>query len=458
MKEEISQQIKEALTLKRLFFESQQTKDISFRIAALKRLRKSIRKNEQAIALALKSDLGKSSEEAFITETSIVLQEIDHHLRDIHKWSQEKRVDTPLPLFPARSKIIHEPLGVALIFAPWNYPFQLVMNPLVGAISAGCCAVLKPSSKTPAINKVMRDIIRACFDENYVSLIEGEGAVNDILLEQHFDVIFFTGSPRVGKIIMSAAAKHLTPVILELGGKNPCIVDEDASIDASARRIMWGKTINAGQTCIAPDYLFIHSSKKDEFVERCIFHLEQFFGKDIEQSPYYPKIIDEQAVERFETMLKEGNVLTGGTIDKEKRFVAPTLLDHVSLDSKLMKEEIFGPLLPIFTFNSIEEVFQHIHAFEKPLASYYFGGKRNAKIMIEQIPSGGVCINDVLLHIANGNLPFGGVGNSGTGSYHGEYSFKAFSHEKSIVTAPKWFELKVRYAPYRYFKWMKRFL
>jgi aldehyde dehydrogenase (NAD+) len=458
MNEQIIRQISQRISDKKSFFATQKTKDISFRIEALKRLRATIRKRENEIAAALKKDLGKSAEESYMTETSIVLQEIDDHINHCTSWAQPKRVDTPLPLFPARSKIIPEPLGVVLILAPWNYPFQLLINPLIGAISAGCCAILKPSTKTPAINHVMKEIIAECFEEKYISIIEGEGIINDALLEQRFDMIFFTGSPRVGKIIMTAAAKHLTPVLLELGGKNPCIVDKDANISVATRRIMWGKTLNAGQTCIAPDYIFVHHSKKDEFVKQCIHHVEQFYGTDIENSPYYPKIIDQQAMERLEKLLKEGNILFGGKVTKEARFISPTLLDDVTMESQLMKEEIFGPLLPIFTFENIEEVFQHVLSFEKPLASYYFGGKKNAQLMLDRISSGGVVINDVLLNVANANQPFGGVGNSGMGSYHGVYSFNAFSHHKSIVTAPKWFEIKVRYAPYKFFKWVKKIL
>lgn len=458
MNEEIRQHIQTRLERKKAFFQTQQTKEIAYRITALKRLKKSILERESDIAEALYKDLGKSPEETYITETSIVLKELNLHLRNVRAWAEPKLVSTPLPLFPSSSKIIPEPLGTVLIIAPFNYPFQLIMAPLIGALSSGCCALLKLSPKAPAIAQVMKEIITSCFDENYVSVIEGEGVVNDILLEQRFDLIFFTGSPRVGKIIINAAAKHLTPVILELGGKNPCIVDREASIDTAARKIMWGKLINAGQTCIAPDYVFVHRDKKAEFVERCIHYTEQFYGPDASKSKYYPKIVDEQAVERFEQLLKDGNILYGGQTNKMQRYVAPTLIEKVAMDSQLMKEEIFGPILPIFTFHKLEEMMLQISSFEKPLASYYFGSNKKAQKFVREYSSGGVCINDVLLHIANDQLPFGGIGDSGLGAYHGIHSFQAFSHHKSVVTSPRSFEIRLRYVPFKYFRWIKRIL
>ncbi len=458
MNEEIRQHIQTRLERKKAFFQTQQTKEIAYRITALKRLKKSILERESDIAEALYIDLGKSSEEAYITETSIVLKELNLHLRNVREWAEPKRVSTPLPLFPSSSKIISEPLGTALIIAPFNYPFQLVMAPLIGALSSGCCALLKPSPKAPAIAQVMKEIITSCFDENYVSVIEGEGVVNDILLEQRFDLIFFTGSPRVGKIILKAAAQHLTPIILELGGKNPCIVDREASIDTAARKIIWGKLINAGQTCIAPDYVFVHAEQKKEFVARCIHYIEKFYGSDASKSAYYPKVVDEKAVERLEHLLKDGTIICGGQTNKAQRYVAPTLMEDVTMDSQLMKEEIFGPILPIFTFNTLEEVMPQISSFEKPLASYYFGSNKKANQFVRDFSSGGACINDMLLHIANDQLPFGGLGESGLGAYHGMYSFQAFSHQKSIVTSPRRFEIRLRYVPFKYFRWIKRIL
>jgi aldehyde dehydrogenase (NAD+) len=353
---------------------------------------------------------------------------------------------------------MYEPLGVSLIIAPWNYPFQLLMNPLVGVISSGCCAVLKPSPYTPHIAAVMETLVHETFEEKYISVVQGGRDVNTLLLEKRFDLIFFTGSPALGKIVMTAAARHLTPVVLELGGKSPCIVDAGANLDRAAKRIAWGKTINAGQTCIAPDYLFVHASVKDELLKKIAFHLGQMFGENAQESRYYPRIVNRNAMERLQKLLLNGTIVYGGKVDADDNYISPTLIDHVEPDFPIMQEEIFGPLLPVMTFDAIETVSAYVNSHEKPLAFYYFGTNRQAKEILAQTSSGGGCINDTLMHIANHHLPFGGVGNSGTGHYHGRESFLAFSHARAIVTTPTWFDLPVKYVPFRYFKWVKKIL
>jgi len=442
----------------RNFFNSQQTKDLYFRIENLKRFKAAIRKYENKISDALWIDLHKSKEEAYLTETSIVLQEIDNHLKHLKKWAKSKRVPTPVQLLPSSSKIIYEPLGVSLIIAPWNYPFQLLMNSVVGAISAGCCAVLKPSPYTPRIAAVMEEMIHETFEEKYISIVQGGRDVNAILLEQRFDIIFFTGSPDLGKIVMKAAANHLTPVVLELGGKSPCIVDSGANIDIAAKRIAWGKTINAGQTCIAPDYLFVHASVKNELLKKIAMNLEHMFGKNAQESPYFPRIVNQNAMQRLQKLLLHGNIVYGGKVDIDDKYISPTIIDEVKPDFPIMQEEIFGPLLPVMTFENIETVIAYVNAHEKPLAFYYFGRNSQAKDVLSQTTSGGGCVNDTLMHITNHHLPFGGVGNSGMGRYHGQDSFLAFSHARAIVTTPTWFDLPVKYVPFKHFKWVKKIL
>ncbi|MFA5045771.1 MAG: aldehyde dehydrogenase [Paludibacter sp.] len=450
--------IEKLIQVHRSYFNTQQTKDINFRIEYLKRFKSAVRKFETQIADALWLDLHKSEEEAYLTETSIVLQEIDNHIRHLKRWAKSKRVPSPIQLLPSSSKIIYEPLGVSLIIAPWNYPFQLLMNPLVGVISSGCCAVLKPSPYTPHIAAVMETLVHETFEEKYISVVQGGRDVNTLLLEQRFDLIFFTGSPALGKIVMTAAARHLTPVVLELGGKSPCIVDAGANLDRAAKRIAWGKTINAGQTCIAPDYLFVHASVKDELLKKIAFHLGQMFGENAQESRYYPRIVNRNAMERLQKLLLKGTIVYGGKVDADDYYISPTLIDHVEPDFPIMQEEIFGPLLPVMTFEAIETVSAYVNSHEKPLAFYYFGTNRQAKEILAQTSSGGGCINDTLMHIANHHLPFGGVGNSGTGHYHGRESFLAFSHARAIVTTPTWFDLPVKYVPFRYFKWVKKIL
>lgn len=450
--------VEDVLDRQRRFFATGQTKSLEFRLDKLIRFKAAVKKYENRITEALWNDLHKSYEEAYLTEISIVVQEIDNHISHLKRWSNPKRVPTPLHLLPSKSRIIYEPLGVALIMAPWNYPFQLLMNPLVGAISSGCCAILKPSPYTPHVAKVMEEMVHETFDPEYIAMAQGSRKVNEILLEQRFDIIFYTGSPAVGKVVMRAAAEHLTPVVLELGGKSPCIVDAGANLDVAAKRIAWGKTINAGQTCIAPDYLLVHQSVKDELLKKIATCIDAMFGPDIRQSKYFPRIVNQQAFGRLLKLLEQGKILYGGQVDATERYISPTLIDEIQPDFPIMQEEIFGPILPVMTFGNIDEAVSYVNSHEKPLAFYYFGKNKQAKEVLAKTTSGGGCINDTLIHIANHQLPFGGVGNSGLGKYHGHGSFLAFSNSRAIVASPTWIDLPIKYVPFKGFKWVKKII
>jgi aldehyde dehydrogenase (NAD+) len=458
MQETTEIQIKNILEGQRTYFRNGHTQSISFRIENLKKLKKAILDHQTAICDALWEDLHKSKEEAYLTEISLVLGEIDYHIRHLKKWSKPQRKRTPLHLLPASSYEYYEPLGVALIIAPWNYPFQLVFNPLVGAISSGCCVIVKPSPFTNNTAQLIEAILNKIFPVEYIKAIQGSKETNEALLRHRFDFIFFTGSTQVGKVFMKGAAEFLTPVVLELGGKSPCIVDHNAQIDLAAKRIIWGKTINAGQTCIAPDYLFVHISKKDALIEKMKHYLNEMHGDTIESSAYYPRIIHQDAFDRLANLMREGKICIGGKMDRNTRFIEPTVIEGLSLDAQVMQEEIFGPILPVFTFTNIEEVEDYILSKEKPLAMYYFGGNDGADRILSKISSGGATINDTLIHIANHNLSFGGVGNSGMGSYHGKGSFLAFSHKRAVVKSPTWLDLPFKYPPFKYFEWVKNIL
>jgi aldehyde dehydrogenase (NAD+) len=440
------------------FFSEHRTKNVDFRLQQLKKLKSAILKYEAKITGALWNDLHKSPEEVYLTEISIVLQEINSHIKHLKKWAKPQRVATPVHLLPSKSRIIYEPLGVALIISPWNYPFQLLMNPLIGAVSAGCCAVLKPSPYTPETARVMEEMIAETFPSNYIGIVQGNREVNKILLEQRFDLIFFTGSPDLAKKVMKAASEHLTPVVLELGGKSPCIIDKEANIDIAAKRVAWGKTVNSGQTCIAPDYLFIHHSVKDLFVEKYKKAVVDMFGNDCKQSRFYPRIVNVKAMERLKKLLLDGNIVFGGEFDENERYMAPTLIDGVKPEYPVMQEEIFGPILPVMTFDDISQVIDYVNSHEKPLAFYYFGNSKKSKDILFKTTSGGGCINDTLMHITNHNLPFGGIGNSGTGKYHGKESFLAFSNKRAIVNSPVWFDMTLKYAPFKHFNKIKKII
>ncbi|MDR0712270.1 MAG: aldehyde dehydrogenase family protein [Prevotellaceae bacterium] len=440
------------------FFSTHRTKNIDFRLEQLKKLRDAVKRYTTKITEAFWVDLHRPAEETYIAEISMVLKEINTHIRYLRRWAKPTKVNTPIRLFPSKSRVIYEPLGIALIIAPWNFPFQLLMNSLVGAISAGCCALLKASPYTPTIAKVMEEMVRETFPDEYIGFAQGNRDVNIFLLEQRFDIIFFTGNAELGKKVMKAAAEHFTPVVLELGGKSPCIVDCGANIDIAATRIAWGKTFNAGQVCIAPDYLFVHRSLKREFVAKFEEAITRMYGKDCRKSNNYTHIVNRKSVERLKELLKGTNIIFGGEVNEPEKYVAPTLVDGVGPEHPIMRQEIFGPILPILTFDDINEPVAHINAREKPLAIYYFGNVKKGKIVLRKTTSGGACVNDTIMHVANQHLPFGGVGKSGTGKYHGKESFLVFSNRRSVFDSPTWFNVSMRYPPFTHFSIMKKLL
>ena len=442
----------------RAYFGSGATLGEAFRREQLRRLGAALKKWEQPLCEALWQDLHKSEEEAVLTELSIVEGEIRNHLRHLHRWMRWKRRSTPLKMLPSRSRIVSEPLGCALIVAPWNYPVQLLLNPLVGAISAGCTAMLKPSPYVPNVSLTIERMIAETFDERYISVVQGNREVNGRLLEERYDVIFFTGSPSLGRIVMRAAAEHLTPVVLELGGKSPCIVDCGADVDLAARRIVWGKTLNAGQTCIAPDYLMIYRPLQERFIKAFRREVRRMHGDDPRKDRHFVRMVNGRAFDRVAGYLNDGRVVAGGETCRDELYIAPTLLADVDPTSAVMQEEIFGPVLPMIAFDDVEDVVQFVTEREKPLAFYYFGPERKGRDIIGRTSSGGACINDTIMHIANENIPFGGVGNSGMGRYHGRESFDAFSHRRSVVLAPTWIDLPFRYMPYRMFDFVRKIL
>lgn len=439
------------------YFATGRTRDLGFRLDRLHALGDAIVKYERDICRALWLDLHKSEQESYLTELALVYGEIRYHTRNLKRWARPARVLPTMTTMFASCRVLHEPLGVSLIISPFNYPVQLLLNPLVGAISAGCCAVLKTSREVPHVSAVLAELIGETFERDYIAVVEGGDGVNEGLMAERFDFIFFTGSPAAGKSIMRAAAENLTPVLLELGGKSPCIVDRDADLPTAARRIAWGKTINAGQTCIAPDYLFVHTEVKDRLIEGIIAAWEEWYGKESAESPYYPRIVNRSAVDRLAGLLDEGRVLYGGRVDREDKFVSPTIIDGVDGGSKIMQQEIFGPILPVMEFTDPEEVIRYVDSNEKPLALYYFG-KCRRDLFFGRTSSGGGCIDDTVMHIANHRLPFGGVGYSGMGKYHGRDSFLAFSNRRAVVRSPRWFDMTVKYPPYRHFDTMKKFM
>lgn len=451
-----SDRIDEIVAVQKKSFQSGATLDVGKRKERLKALKAALQKWERPLTDALWTDLHKSYEEAYLTEISIVLGEIENHLKHIGKWTSPQGVRTPLKMFPSQSRIISEPLGNSLIIAPWNYPVQLLLTPLTGALSAGCTAVLKPSPYVPTVSTVIADMIAEAFPEEIVAVVQGNREVNTMLLGHKWDLIFFTGSPALGRTVMEAAARNLTPVVLELGGKSPCIVDCNADITLAARRIAWGKALNAGQTCIAPDYLMLHSSVKDAFLTALRSEFQNLLGENPEESGHYVRIVNDRAFNRLCSYLECGKVVFGGKTDAATRYFEPTVLDGVSPDSPVMQEEIFGPIFPVVTFDSIDEAIGFVAARPKPLALYYFG--KDGDQVLRHTSSGGACVNDTIMHIANENLPFGGVGNSGMSSYHGKRSFDAFTHYRAVVKTPTWLDLPFRYMPYKFFSFAKKLL
>ena len=436
------------------YFLSGATLALPFRKQALRKLLQAMKQYEQPLAEALWKDLHKSYEEAYLTELSIVYGEIHNHLRHLSRWARAERKSSPLAIMPASSRIIKEPLGNTLIIAPWNYPVQLLLNPLVGAISAGCTAMLKPSPYVPNVSRVLTELIRNTFPAEYIAIVEGNREINKMLLAERWDMIFFTGSPALGKMVMEAAAKHLTPVVLELGGKSPCIIDKTANLSVAAKRIAWGKALNAGQTCIAPDYLMIHEDVKDKFLKLLVKEWKHLLTKNPQEAKHFVRIVNDKALDRLIGYLNDGTVYHGGRYDKSERFLEPTILTNVSPDAPVMQEEIFGPIFPVLTFKHIDDVISFVTKREKPLALYYFG--TDDKKILRHTSSGGTCINDVIMHIVNHKTPFGGVGNSGMGAYHGKDSFLTFSHRRSVIKTPTWVDMPFRYMPYKLFNLIKR--
>ncbi len=433
----------------RRFFNAGQTKQLAIRKVALKRLYAGIKNKENEILFALKQDLGRSYTESYMTEIGMALTEIRYILENMDEWAKATSVKTPLFHLPAKSAVYKEPFGVVLIMAPWNYPFLLCMLPLIGAISAGNCAVVKPSEYAPATAAVVEELLRQCFSSKYVTAVQGDVKINQQLLEQKFDYIFFTGSTEVGKIVMQKAAQHLTPVCLELGGKSPCIVDETANIAIAARRIAFGKFLNAGQTCIAPDYVWVHSSVKDEFLAEMQRSIKKFYGREPISNAAFPRIVNHKHFYRLEKMLMEDKAVIGGRTDVENLAIEPTVLLPQSTQSACMQQEIFGPILPVFTYEKIETVINFVNDNSKPLALYLFTeNKAVKKRILTECSFGGGCINDTVSHFVTSNLPFGGVGGSGMGRYHGKNSFDCFSNHKSVMEKATCFDLKARYHPY----------
>ncbi len=431
------------------FFSSGKTRELSTRKEALKKLRSAILMHEEELYQALHKDLHKSPFESYATEIGFVLDELRFHLKKLHKWVKPKRVSSSIVSFPAKGYKTNEPLGTVLIIAPWNYPFQLMIAPLIGAVSAGNTVIIKPSEIAENTALVIEKIINNSFEKKYIHVVTGGVEMSQALLKLKFDHIFFTGSPRVGKIVMQSAAKQMIPVTLELGGKSPCIVDETAPLKLTARRIVWGKMLNAGQTCIAPDYLYVHEKIKEPLVKAIIAVIKKAFGEDARKSPDFPRIITRANMERLASLLDGAKIAYGGHYDKEEKYFEPTILDEVSFDLPVMQQEIFGPILPVLTFSGPEEIISQVNARPRPLALYVFSKSRSfQKKIIGNIPAGGVTVNDTLMHIASNKLPFGGVGNSGIGKYHGYYSFETFSNAKPVVYRGTWIDIPIRYAPY----------
>ncbi|MEW9179342.1 aldehyde dehydrogenase [Bacillus mycoides] len=429
------------------YFYNGYTRSIETRKNNLKKLYEGIQRFEEEIFQALKLDLNKSVHESFTTEIGYVLKEISFQMKHISSWSKPKRVRTALTHFGSKGKVVPEPYGVTLIIAPWNYPFQLAIAPLVGALAAGNTVVLKPSELTPNVSKVLTRMLGELFPEELVSVVEGGAQESTALLKEPFDYIFFTGSVGVGKVVMEAAAKKLTPLTLELGGKSPCIVHKDAKLDVTARRIVWGKFLNAGQTCVAPDYMYVHSSVKEQLIKALRHEIAEQYGKDALQNDNYVRIVSERHFERLCTFLQDGKPVIGGNYTKETLHIEPTVLTNVTWQSAVMEDEIFGPILPIIEYDKIEEVIETIQHHPKPLALYVFSEDRKVQEKVtSNISYGGGCINDVVYHLATPYLPFGGVGSSGLGSYHGEQSFRTFSHYKSILSQSTAFDMKIRYS------------
>lgn len=434
------------------YYLSGETLSVKFRIEKLRLLKKVIKDNEEKLLSALKKDLNKSNFEGYVTEIGILYQEIDYAIKNVKKWAKREKKKTDIVYFPAKSYIYKQPYGVVLIISPFNYPIQLAFSPLIGAISAGNCAIIKPSEYAINSAVVIEEIINSTFDKRYINVIDPLGGKETVseLLSLKFDYIFFTGSVRVGKIVMEAASKNLIPVTLELGGKSPCIVDRDANIKLSAKRIVWGKYLNVGQTCVAPDYVYVHKAVKEELLKEMVKEIESEYGKDAKKSEDYARIIRKEEVKRLQGYLDEGEIYYGGEVDIEDRYISPTILTNIKENSKILEEEIFGPILPVYEFQDITEVIEYVNSKERPLALYYFSEDKNKiETVLSSTTSGGVTINDTIIHVSSTHIPFGGVGNSGMGNYHGKASFDTFTHKKSVVKRSTLMEFSFRFPPYK---------
>lgn len=443
----VASPIQTLLQQQRAFFQTGQTKPVEFRLAQLQRLNQVIIDHQEAIVSAAKADLGRPPFEAYFEIAT--LSEVNLAIKKLKSWMKPRRVKTSIDQFPSSAWVQPDPLGVVLIIGPWNYPFQLMVSPLVGAIAAGNCAILKPSEHAPHTSDVVAKLIKAAFDPSYVAVVEGDAEASKQLLAEKFDHIFFTGGTAIGKVVMQAAAQHLTPVTLELGGKSPCIIDADVDLETAAKRIIWGKFINAGQTCIAPDYLLVDRQVRQPFVALLKQNIQAAYGDDPAKSPDYGRIISARHFSRLAGFLDQGTVIAGGQTDPDERYFAPTLLDDIGWDDPVMQEEIFGPILPILTYDKLADAIAQINARPKPLALYVFSKDRAKQDQVlSSTSSGGVCINDTVMQVGVSGLPFGGVGDSGIGSYHGKASFDTFSHQKSVLKKGFWLDLDWRYAPY----------
>lgn len=445
-----SKGIEDLVKLQKEYFHSGETLNIKFRINQLKLLHKTIKKYEKEIINALLLDLGKSEYESYMCEIGLTLSEITYMLKHIHKFAKDKRIKTPLAQFPAKSYEKKSPYGNVLIMSPWNYPFLLTIAPLVNAISAGNTIIIKPSAYSPNTSAIVEKIIVECFPQNYIAVVTGGRQENASLLDQKFDLVFFTGSQSVGKEVLIKCSKHLTPAILELGGKSPCIVDSSAKIKLAAKRIVFGKFLNCGQTCVAPDYILCHQSIKQELIKELKNQIMLQFGNNSLDNVKYGKIINKKHFDRLISLIDKTKVIFGGNVDKDELKIEPTLMDNITFNDEIMQDEIFGPILPIITFENIDDVVNILSNKQKPLALYIFStNSKNIKKITSRCSFGGGCINDTIIHLATSEMGFGGVGESGMGRYHGKCGFDAFSHTKSIVNKKNWLDLPIRYQPYK---------
>jgi len=444
--------ISDIVTKQREFYLTGRTRDVGFRVEQLKLLKQNIIKYESRIIEALNTDLHKSQFEAFTTEIGMVLSELTFMINHVKKYARPTKVKTPIHQFPAKSIIYHEPFGTVLIMSPWNYPVNLTLTPLVGAIAGGNTAVIKPSAYSPSVSSVIADLIKDTFEPEYVTVVQGGRAENQDLLKQHFDLIFFTGSPAVGKEVMAAAAANLTPVVLELGGKSPAIIDDLADMDLAAKRLMWGKTVNAGQTCVAPDYVFVSRRNAEVFLKKCIEQLHVLYPSQNGGEPDYSgmtHIINDKHYKRLENLLKHSPIYYGGECDASQRMIKPTIVYPAAESDEIMQSEIFGPILPVMVYDDMNEVIEFVSRRPRPLALYLFAEDKDViNRIMNNVPFGGGCVNDTIVHLASDTLPFGGIGNSGMGRYHGKASFDCFTCDKSVLNKSTKMDLPMRYPPY----------